>query len=255
MENNEVKYVLKWTDQIDDKFIDDFLYVEKMVFGGFTKEIVKRKVMENPYGQSLVTVAYLNDEPIGADAMMRNDVNGLVAFESIDTCVSEKCRGKGVFSTITKKEIDEIKSKYNNAIIYGFPNGNSFPGYVKMGWAIQCRLYPAPFLFPSMYDKEHPTFIDVDYAKWLTNSERKFYYIKIARKYYLILQGQKHFQMVGRIEPEVVKLFERKKHPGIIRYRSKRKRFYNNNGYHGSIIRYGDIKFDIPYWKFDTLLN
>lgn len=50
MENNEIKYVLKWTNQCDDKFIDDFLYVENMVFGGFTKEIVKRKVMDNPYG-------------------------------------------------------------------------------------------------------------------------------------------------------------------------------------------------------------
>ena len=255
MENNEIKYVLKWTNQCDDKFIDDFLYVENMVFGGFTKEIVKQKVMDNPYGQSLVTVAYLNDEPIGADAMMRNDVNGLVAFETIDTCVSEKCRGKGVFSTITKKEIDEIKFKHNDAIIYGFPNGNSFPGYVKMGWTIQCRLYPALFLFPSLYDKENPALIDVEYAKWLKKTDRKFFYIKICKKHYLILQGQKHFQMVGRIEPESAMLFEREKHPGIIRFRSKKKRFFNDNGYSGSIITYGKIPFDIPYWKVDTLLN
>lgn len=255
MENKELKYVLKWTDQIDDKFIDDFLTVENAVFGGFTKEIVKRKIINNPYGQSLITVVYLDNEPIGADAMMRNDINGIIAFETIDTCVSEKCRGKGVFSTITKKEIDEIKSKYQDAFIYGFPNGNSFPGYVKMNWTIQCRLYPAPFLFPSLYDKENPTLIDVEYAKWLSKSDRKFSYIKICKKYYLILQGQKHFQMVGRIEPEAAMLFERKKHPGIIRFCSKKKRFFNNNGYHGSIITYGKIPFDIPYWKYDTLLN
>ena len=254
MENNKVKYVLKWTNQIDDKFIDDFLYVENMVFGGFTKEIVKRKVINNPYGQSLVTVAYLNDEPIGADAMMRNDVNGLVAFETIDTCVSEKCRGKRVFSTITKKEIDEIKSKHNDAIIYGFPNGNSFPGYVKMGWNV-LRLYPSVFLFPTKFDKENPIIIDFDYARWLSQSDRKFYYFKVFKRYYLVLQGRKHFQMVGRIEPKAALQFEREKCPGLIRYSSTKKRFFNDNGYHGSIITFGTDQIKIPYWKYDTLLN
>ena len=251
MENNEVKYVLKWTDQIDDKFIDDFLYVENSVFGGFTMKLFENKYLHNIYGPSLITIAYLNNKPVAADSMIRNDYNG-IAYQSADTCVLEDCRGKGVFSQMKKREIEILGE---DKTIFGFPNGNSFPGFVKMGWTIQCRLYPAPFLLPLMFDKEHPTFIDVDYAKWLTNSERKFYYIKIARKYYLILQGQKHFQMVGRIEPEVAKLFERKKHPGIIRYRSKKKRFFNNNGYHGSIITFGTNPIQIPYWKCDTLLN
>lgn len=255
MENNEVTYVLKWSDQIDERFLEDFLAIENAVFGGFTKHIVERKIINNIYGSSLVAIAYLDDEPIGADAMMRNDVNGHVAFETIDTCVSERCRGKGVFSNITKKEVAEIEVNYPDAIIYGFPNGNSFPGYVKMGWNVQCRLYPAPFLLPSLYDRENSSLIDAEYAKWLAGSSSKFCHIKIGTKYYLIKRGQKHFQMVGRIEPEAAMLFERERHPGLIKYRSSKKQVYNKNDYQGSIITYGKIAFDIPYWKSDPFLN
>ncbi|MBP9994978.1 MAG: GNAT family N-acetyltransferase [bacterium] len=251
MENNEIKYVLKWTNQCDDKFIDDFLHVENMVFGGFTKKLFENKYLHNIYGPSLITIAYLNNKPVAADSMIRNDYNG-IAYQSADTCVLEECRGKGVFSQMKKREIEILGE---DKTIFGFPNGNSFPGFVKMGWTIQCRLYPALFLFPSLFDKENPALIDVEYAKWLKKTDRKFFYIKICKKHYLILQGQKHFQMVGRIEPESAMLFERKKHPGIIRFRSKKKRFFNDNGYSGSIITYGKIPFDIPYWKVDTLLN
>lgn len=248
-------YVLKWTEEIDDKFLEDFLCVENTVFGGFTKQILQRKYINNIYGSCLVTVAYLDGKPVGADAMMRNDVLGHIGFETVDTCVTEACRGKGVFSSITQMEVAEIHARYPDAFIYGFPNDNSFPGYVKMGWNVQCMLYPAPFLFPSLYDKENPTIIDVKYAKWLCGSSSNLYHFKIGKKYYLIKQGRRHYQMVGRIEPDAALFFERKVHPGLIRCRSVKKRFFNNNDYQGSIITFGNIPIDIPYWKTDPLLN
>ncbi len=251
MENNEITYVLKWSNQIDDKFLEDFLYVENAVFGGFSKQLFENKYLNNIYGPSLITVAYMKGKPVGADSMIRNDING-VAYQSADTCVLEDCRGKGVFSQMKKREIEIIGRK---TPIFGFPNENSYPGFVKMGWDIQCWLYQAPFLFPSKYDKENPTIIDVDYAKWLCKSSHNYYHIRIWKKYYLILQGRKHFQMIGRIEPEAALLFERKKHPGLIRCRSKKKRFYNNDRYPGTIITYNNTPFDIPYWKNDTFIN
>lgn len=255
MANNDMKYVLRWSEEIDDKFLEDFLCVVNVVFGGFTKQMLQRKYIDNIYGSSLVTIAYLDGKPVGVDAMMRNDVLGHVGFETIDTGVTEECRGKGVFSTITQKEVAEINTKYPNALIYGFPNDNSFPGYVKMGWNVQCMLYPAPFLFPRLYDKENPTIIDVKYAKWLCESTSKFYYIKKRGQYYLIKQGQRHYQMVGRIEPDAALFFERKEHPGLIRCRSVKKRFFNSDDYQGSIITLGKLPVDIPYWKTDLLLN
>lgn len=251
MESNEVIYVLRWSDQIDKRFLEDFLYVENAVFGGFSKKLFENKYLNNIYGPSLITVAYLNGKPVAADSMIRNDFNG-IAYQSADTCVLEDCRGKGVFTQMKKREIEIIGE---NTTIFGFPNGNSFPGFVKMGWVIQCKLYPTPFLFPYLYDKENPILIDVEYAKWLNNASHKYYYIKIGKKYYLVLQGRKHYQMIGRIEPEAALLFERKKYPGLIRCQSLKKRFFHGNGYYGSIITYGKTPFVIPYWKCDTFVN
>lgn len=253
--NNNVEYVLRWTDQIDEQFIDDFLEIENAVFGGFSRELFDRKYMANIYGPSLLTIAYLDNEPIGADVMVRNDIYGRIAFETSDTCVSEKCRGKGVFRTITEKEVDEIISKYDNPIIYGFPNGNSYPGYVKMGWTVLRKFYPMFFLFPFLYNREYPQKIDIEYAKWLSVSSCKFYYFKKCGKYYLASRGRKYYQMVGGIEPDAAILFERKRCFGIVRYQSSRKRFFHKDKYHGSLICYGISSLDIPYWKIDTLLN
>ncbi len=250
MENNEIKYVLKWTDKIDDKSIEDFLNVENAVFSGFTRQLLENKYLNNIYGPSLITIAYLDGKPVAADSMIRNDINGL-AYQSADTCVLEDCRGKGVFLQMKKKEIEMIGE---NTIFFGFPNGNSFHGFVKMGWNVQCGLYPKYLIFPFLYDLRNRELIDFEYAKWLSHSSHKFYYYKCGHNYYLIKQGQKCFQMIGRIERDAALLFERKKHPGVIKYYSKKK-FIFNNKYYGSIITYGNPQFDIPYWKHDTFIG
>ena len=255
MGNTAIKYILKWSNEIDDIFLDDFLNVENAVFGGFSKQIFEQKIINNIYGLSLLTIAYLGEEPIGADAMIRNDFRGQICFETIDTCVLEKCRGMGVFSTITKKEVEEIMGVYPEAYIYGFPNANSFPGYVKMKWFVQHQLYPSFFISPFLYNRDNPEFIDFEYGEWLSRSSQKFYSFKCGRKYYLIKQGKRCFQMIGRIEPAAALLFERKSCPGLIKYFIKRHSLLDNNKYQGSIITYGKPQFDIPYWKHDAFLG
>ena len=251
MDSTEIKFVLKWSHQVDKEFVEDFLQVENAVFGGFSQKQFENKYANNIYGPSLITIVYLNGKPVAADSMIRNDLDG-ITYQSADTCVLEECRGMGVFSNMKKKEIELIgkDKKY-----FGFPNGNSFPGFVKMGWSVQCRLYPAPFLFPFLFNKENPQIIDFEYAQWLSKSSHKFYYFKIGQNYYLIRQGKRHFQMVGRIGSQAALLFERKRHPGIIRYQSKKRRFFNKDNSQESIITYGEVPFIVPYWKDDNFLN
>ena len=255
MTNKNITYVLKWSDTIDDKFIEDFLSVENSVLGGFTQHTLEQKIIHNIYGLSLITIAYLDEEPIGVDAMIRNDVGEQTCFETIDTCVLEKSRGVGVFSSITKKEVEEIKRVYPEAYIYGFPNANSYPGYVKMKWTVQNRLYPTIFLCPFLYNLNNQYIIDLEYGKWLNKSSQEFFYFKRGRNYYLIKQGRKHILMIGRIESKAALLFKRKKHPGMIKYFCGRKSFFNNNNYNGSIVTSQKIPLEIPYWKCDTFLN
>lgn len=251
MKSDDIEYVLKWTNQIDDKFIEDFLEVENSVFGGFSRELFDHKYLANIYGPSLIAIAYLDNKPIAACSAIRNDVN-TISYQLCEVCVVDLCRGVGVFSQLIVKILAIIG---DDIVVYGFPNANSYPGFVKMGWTVLCKYYPSIFMLPSLYDCENPLKIDFEYAKWLKKSSKKFYYVKFWKKYYLVMQGNRHYQMVGGIGPEAALLFEKKKHFGIIRCQTKKKRFFHKDKYHGSLICYGMLSNDIPYWKIDTLLN
>lgn len=255
MEREKVEYVLKWSDSIDEEFFEDFLSVEDSVFGGMTRDIYERKIKCNIYGVSLMTVAYYDGKPIAADLMLRNDIDGTMAYETVDTCVLDEYRGLGIFSTITKNEVQEITMKNGDVLIYGFPNSQSFPGYVKMGWKIQCKYNPAPFLCVKKYNAEQPILIDKGYASWLSTSGRNYYCYSVRNNYYLLMKGKKRYQMVGRLDFEAVHLFQKLKRPGIIRFMSTTKRFFNDDRYHGSVVIYGDYSAKIPFWKFDAFLN
>ncbi|MBQ0024586.1 MAG: hypothetical protein KBT00_02525 [Bacteroidales bacterium] len=253
MATDSVDYVFKWANEADEKFIEDLLLVERTVFGGFDYELIKRKHIDNIYGPSLLAVAYLNGKPVGVDTMMRNDLFGRKAYETCDTCVLEECRGKGVFSTITKKEIEIIGP---DIPIYGFPNHNSFPGYVKMGWDVRYKIYPAIFFSARRYNKEFPQIIDVEYAKWLSHASSDFRHMKIGNNYYLVtLTRRKHAKVVGRLGKETSCIFPRISRWRIINYSSRNKRFYNKDKYHGSLITYDKNAIDIPQWKSDGFIN
>lgn len=57
----------------------------------------------------------------------------LKAFQPCDTVVSSDARGQGVFTNINKKRI-EYANEHGADLIFNFPNANSLPGYLKMGW-------------------------------------------------------------------------------------------------------------------------
>jgi hypothetical protein len=68
----------------------------------------------------------------------------LLAAQSLDTMVDAKFRGFGLFTKLARAVYDEM-ARSGVAFVYGFPNGNSYPGFVqKLGWA---TLDPVPFLF------------------------------------------------------------------------------------------------------------
>lgn len=255
IERDEIEYVLKWSDSIDEQFFADFIRVEDKVFGGMTRDIYERKIGRNIYGQSLLTVAYYEGKPIAADLMLRNDVGNTMAYQTVDTCVLDEYRGLGVFSAITKKEVQEICEKKGDVFIYGFPNSQSYPGYVKMGWKIQCKYYPSPFLCINKYNSENPQLIDENYAEWLKMSGRNYFFYKIGKNFYLLMKGTKRFQMVGRLAPEAAHSFQEIKHPGIIRYMGKKKKFFNDDQYHGCVVILGNTSIEVPFWKFDAYLN
>ena len=248
---NEVTYICRWTNEADEKFVKDWQWVENTVFGGFDDAVIKRKYFDNIYGPSLMIVAYMDNHPVGADAMWRNDVNGEESYQSDDTCVLETARGKGVMTGFTQKEISALpKGSY----IYGSPNGKSYWAYKKMKWN-EIEMYPALFVNPKRYQKEHVAMMPRDYAQWWIVGENK-YHIKRFGHYYLVsTDKQKSFManLIAEVDKETAMMYPRFKNCSLLLYRSYKKsliwRLRKNEPMH-HICWQGDPK-DFPYWKID----
>lgn len=148
-----------WTNKITEKEIDDFLKVVNEVFPHYSFDYNRFKVkyLENIYGPSLIVMGYDGEKCVSLRPMWRNDVNGNKAFQPCDTAVLPEYRGKGLFKKATLISLEILK----DSIIYNFPNSNSLPGYLKMGWKILKKYY----LTFSRRDAELPN-IPTDYLIW-----------------------------------------------------------------------------------------
>lgn len=70
-----------------------------------------------------------------------------MAAQSLDTMVDQRYRGFGLFTRLARSVYDRMTTD-GVPFVFGFPNGNSFPGFIsKLGWQ---SLDPVPFLFRPM---------------------------------------------------------------------------------------------------------
>ena len=56
------------------------------------------------------------------------------AVQSGDTMVHPDFRGQGIFMKILKFAAEDLQ-KSGQALIYGYANGNSYPGFLKFGFS------------------------------------------------------------------------------------------------------------------------
>ncbi len=250
--DSQIIYDCRWSSDADDKFITDFIAVVNNVFkNNFSKELFTRKYIDNIYGESVVVVVYIDGIPSAARGLWRNDINNKVAYQPGDTCVTEACRGKGVFTEMTKRSIENLPK---DAIIYNFPNQNSFPGYLKMGWHV-VKEYGFALFNKKKYFKEHPIKMDKVYADWWLPSTDNLLYFKSGNEYFLVRKMSKPFcfRIAACVDKNIALQFP-KKSTGIVFYRSEEKNFYNAKmGLPIHIVSKNDDINYIPIWKIDAL--
>lgn len=249
---SDILYDCRWSDEVDDKFIEDFISVENAVFGGnYTKELFDKKYINNIFGKSVVEVVYLDDKPVAARGLWRNDIGGREAYQPGDTCVTEVCRGKGIFTEMTKRSVDMLPEE---ALIYNFPNQNSFPGYMKMGWKLVGE-YGFVLFSAKKYFEEHPVKMDSDYANWWLPKTDAISYLKKGHDYFLVrpLGKPMCYKVIACVEEATAKKY--KKAPlGIKFYRSTRKTFYNFKlGKALHVVSKNEDIEQIPLWKIDAI--
>lgn len=93
------------------------------------------KLRDNPAGAGLIAVARHGSEVVGVNAFMPAEFalagRRLVGYQSMDTIVSPAARGQGVFGRL----INCFYERSGAALLYGFPNESSAPGFFgKLGW-------------------------------------------------------------------------------------------------------------------------
>lgn len=248
---SELIYDCRWSDKVDDKFISDYNQVQNTVFqNGYNKELFKKKYLENIYGPSIIIVVYGNDKPIAARAFWRNDIDGTEAYQPGDVCVLEECRGRGVFTEMTKRAFAMLPE---DAITYTFPNSNSFPAHLKMGNKLIASYYPRLFTHKG-YQKEHTLKLDKDYTDWWFSASNRIKHIKRRESYYLVIgYGLPYMYIVlAEVEKETAKKFP-KSCIGIYFYRSTKASFYNKNKRPLHIVCKDNNVTYIPTWKVDSL--
>ena len=249
---SEIIYDCRWSDEVDEKFIKDFIDTENEVFkNNYTKGLFERKYISNIYGKSVVEVVYIDGKASAARGLWRNDIDGKEAYQPGDTCVTEACRGKGVFTEMTKRSIDMLPE---GVIVYNFPNQNSFPGYIKMGWKIVKEYGFSVFTSAKSYLKEHPVKMDKTYADWwLDHEDSGLYSFKSGNEYFLVRPLRKFcYRVCANVEKETAERFPSKPF-GVCFYRSEKKTFYNKKlGLPIRVVSKNDIGY-IPVWKIDVL--
>ena len=248
----ELFYDVRWSNDCDEKFIDDFNRVQDQVFKGVhNRWTFKHKYLDNIYGPSVLVVVYDSDKPVAARALWRNDINGMVAYQPGGTCVLSEYRGAGIFSKMT-----EIAVKFlpEEALIYNFPNQYSYPGYIKMGWTLFHERHLRLFVSKSAYLKEHPMTMDKEYYDWWVRWKHKSC-IRRGNDYFLVKKIKPFcYEIISKIDMDIAKECTIKKGLFVVFYLSKYQKFYSKRLMPSRTVakNFSNVSY-IPKWKIDAI--
>jgi GNAT superfamily N-acetyltransferase len=92
---------------------------------------------ENPFGVSPGVVAESDTRLVGLRLFLLWNLKlsdeTVSAVRAVDTAVHPDFRGRGLFSRLTKRLTDQLKTD-GCALVFNTPNRLSRPGYLKLGW-------------------------------------------------------------------------------------------------------------------------
>jgi len=105
------------------------------------KELWEWAYLNNPFGEPKVAISMHNKVVVGHYAVIPMNIENkdkeLCGFLSMTTMVSLSFRKFGLFQLLAEMVYERIQCLDYPAIVFGFPNDNSVPGFKKrLGWTI-----------------------------------------------------------------------------------------------------------------------
>lgn len=257
-ESSELTIVDIFSRDADSKFKHDFVKVCKEVFGenSMNEVLFDRKYINNIYGDSVLVVVYSGTRPVAGRALWRNDVAGQIAYQPCDTAVIGDFRKRGIFRHITELALQRVDEK---ALIYNFPNQNSYSQYVKLGWRNLKMYYSTVLTSIRKYDDQHPELMDDSYFDWWYKPRKQdFFFYRKAESVYIVKEKKRWnmYFIIARINSNQAKHLQKiRTNFPILTYYGCERKFYNKNRKPFRIVirsRSENINtISIPVWKSD----
>lgn len=97
--------------------------------------------IDNPFGEPLVAIALYQNRVVGHYAVipmdLENDSEKIAGFLSMTTMVAVDFRKHRLFQSLAEMVYERINGLGVPSVVFGFPNDNSAPGFIKrLGWTI-----------------------------------------------------------------------------------------------------------------------
>ena len=247
-------YKCKLSSELADEEKEDFVEVFNKVFNlKYDMDWFDWKYIDNIYGDSLMVLAYDGNKLIGIRSFWRNDIDESLCYQPCDTAVFKEYRGRGIFSKMSLVALERV----GDAFIYNFPNENSLPGNLKLGWKINKYCYLKP-VFTKKSLRKGSKYIDDDYLIWKFGNSpmNKYHYCeKDGQNYLLFSRGKNIYYVLGRFNREHNPYFTKVNSPILFSYTTKETIVYKMFKNRTTIVSFekGDkvINIDIPIFKAD----
>jgi len=131
---NNKEELLKYYSGISNLFFESF---EKQL----DKELWEWAYLQNPFGTPLVSIALYDGKVVGHYAVipmnLENNSSCISGFLSMTTMVAVEFRRHRLFQRLAEMVYERIQKTDLPSIVFGFPNDNSAPGFIKrLGWTI-----------------------------------------------------------------------------------------------------------------------
>ena len=96
------------------------------------------KHREGPWGPSRGVVAYDDEGMVGIRLLLpwrfRRCGGEVLAYRAVEASTVPRARGKGVFSQLNRRLMDQLQDEPDWTFLYSTPNQLSRTGYLKLGW-------------------------------------------------------------------------------------------------------------------------